>query len=51
MGTPNLNNQINGPNAGGSNGLASPNGMQNTSPPANNGFGNPNQPTDTPVQQ
>ena len=48
MGTPNLNNQINGPNAGGSNGFGSP---QNTPPPANNGFGNPNQPTDTPVQQ
>lgn len=51
MGTPNLNNQINGPNAGGSNGFGSPNGMQNASPPANNGLGNPNQPTDTPVQQ
>ena len=51
MGTPNLNNQINGPNAGGSRGFGSPNGMQNTTPPANTGLGNPNQPTDTPVQQ
>ncbi len=51
MGTPNLNNQINGPNAGGSTGLGSPNGMQNTPAPTNNGLGNPNQPTDTPVQQ
>jgi type II secretory pathway pseudopilin PulG len=51
MGTPNLNNQINGPNAGGSRGFGSPNGMQNTTPPANSGLGNPNQPTDMPVQQ
>jgi type II secretory pathway pseudopilin PulG len=51
MGTPNLNNQINGPNAGGSTGFGSPNGMQNTPPPPNSGLGNPNQPTDTPVQQ
>ncbi len=51
MGTPNLNNQINGPNAGGNSGFGSPNGMQNTNPPANSGFGNSNQPTDTPVQQ
>jgi type II secretory pathway pseudopilin PulG len=50
MGTPNLNNQINGPNAGGSTGLSSPNGLQNTAPPANSGLGNP-QPTDAPVQQ
>jgi len=51
MGTPNLNNQINGPNAGGNSGFGSPNGMQNTNPPANSGLGNPNQPSDTPVQQ
>jgi type II secretory pathway pseudopilin PulG len=51
MGTPNLNNQINGSNAGGSTGFGSPSGMQNTNPPTNNGLGNPNQPTDTPVQQ
>lgn len=51
MGTPNLNNQINGPNAGGTNGVGSPNGMQNTASPTNTGLGNPNQPTDTPVQQ
>lgn len=48
-GTPNLNNQINGPN-GTSGGFGSSSGMQNT-PPANNGLGNPSQPTDTPVQQ
>jgi type II secretory pathway pseudopilin PulG len=51
MGTPNLNNQINGPNAGGNSGFGSPNGVQNTNPPANSGLGNPNQPSDTPVQQ
>lgn len=51
MGTPNLNNQINGPNAGGNTGFGSPNGVQNTPPPPNSGLGNPNQPTDTPVQQ
>ena len=49
-GTPNLNNQINGPNAGSGGSGTSP-GMQNTNPPANSGLGNPNQPTDTPVQQ
>ena len=51
MGTPNLNNQINGRNGAGSSGFGSPNGMQNATPPANSGLGNPNQPTDTPVQQ
>jgi hypothetical protein len=49
-GTPNLNNQINGPNAG-SGGISTSPGMQNTNPPASGGLGNPNQPTDTPVQQ
>jgi hypothetical protein len=47
-GTPNLNNQINGSNAG--NGGTSPGGQNQTAPP-NSGFGNSNQPTDTPVQQ
>lgn len=47
-GTPNLNNQINGQNAGSSG--TTPTG-QNPTAPANNGFGNQNQPTDTPVQQ
>jgi type II secretory pathway pseudopilin PulG len=49
-GTPNLNNQINGPN-GTSGGFGSSSGMQNTPPPSNNGLGNPNQPTDAPLQQ
>jgi hypothetical protein len=44
-GTPNLNNQVNGTNAG-----SSPAG-QNPPAPANNSFGNSNQPSDTPVQQ
>jgi type II secretory pathway pseudopilin PulG len=48
-GTPNLNNQINGPNAG-SGGIGTSPGMQNTNPPASEP-GNPNQPSDTPVQQ
>ena len=47
-GTPNLNNQINGQSTG--SGFASPTGPQNPSP-MNNGLGNPNQPTDAPVQQ
>jgi len=49
-GTPNLNNQINGPNATSGGSGTSP-GVQNTNPPASSGLGNPNQPTDTPVQQ
>lgn len=48
-GTPNLNNQINGSNASG-NGFGSPSGIQNSPPPMNNGLGNPNQPTDMPLQ-
>ena len=44
-GTPNLNNQVNGTNAG-SNGSG-----QNPAAPPSGGFGNPNQPTDSPVQQ
>ena len=45
-GTQNLNNQINGPNAGSS-------GTSPQAPvaPPNGGLGNPNQPTDMPVQQ
>ena len=53
-GTPNLNNQINGPNAGGAGspgGFGSPANMPNPPSPQNNGLGNPNQPTDIPVQQ
>lgn len=48
-GTPNLNNQINGNNSGNS-GFGS-SGIQPTPPPSNNGLGNSNQPSDTPVQQ
>jgi hypothetical protein len=48
-GTPNLNGQINGPNAG-SAGTGPASGGQNPSP-TTNGLGNPNQPTDMPVQQ
>jgi type II secretory pathway pseudopilin PulG len=47
--TPNLNGQINGPNAG-SAGTGPGSGGQNPSP-INNGLGNPNQPTDMPVQK
>lgn len=50
-GTPNLNNQINGPNNNSSSGFGSPSGMQNSPSPMNSGFGNPNQPTDMPVQK
>ena len=50
MGTPNLNGQINGPNAG-SSGFGSSPGMQNTPSPMNSGFGNPAQPTDMPLQK
>ncbi len=47
MGTPNLNQQINGPNAT----PGSSSSLQNTSPPASSGLGSPNQPTGMPVQQ
>lgn len=49
-GTPNLNNQINGSNATGDR-SGSPSGLQNSPSPMNNGLGNPNQPTDVPLQQ
>lgn len=48
-GTTNLNNQINGSNSS-SSGFGSPSGMQNSPSPMNNGLGNPNQPTDMPLQ-
>jgi type II secretory pathway pseudopilin PulG len=52
QGTPNLNGQINGQN-GSNNGFGnSPSGLQNSpTSPMSGGYGNPNQPTDMPLQK